>query len=65
MFFYFFRSIVKCMPDDCVSMIINRGYFLNHRCYKYIYIYINIYIYAHIYTNRFFEVAIESWLEWD
>ena len=37
--------------------------------YTYIYIYIYIYIYKYIYmvfiTEGFFEVAIESWPEWD
>ena len=35
--------------------------------YIYVYIYIYIYIYIHLVftTDRSFEVAIESWLEWD
>ena len=38
--------------------------------YIYIYVYIYIYIYTYILfmlftTEVFFEVAIESWLEWD
>ena len=36
LFYVFFRSIVKCMPDDCVSMklwVAYRSCFLNHFCY--------------------------------
>ena len=37
--------------------------------YMYIYVYIYIYIYMYIYTvfttEGLFEVAIESWPEWD
>ena len=37
--------------------------------YIYIYIYIHVYIYVYTHTvfttERFFELAIESWPEWD
>ena len=44
--FQIFRSIVKCMPDDCVSMklwVAYRSYFLYHRWYIYIYNFYFIY----------------------
>ena len=59
--------VPNCMSRHKVIAVITREHFfmITYIAYIYIYIYTYIYIYRRIYVDGFFEVAIESWPEWD